>query len=177
MVTRFLRVLRGRTESASSHTSGEAAFAAYLYRDATRLTGCDLLLWCVDRFGGMIHEHLDGLARELGESLWMYPLNRVSTARGIEWQQSWKVLSNGGITFSVQFAVHEREPGVVHLRMTDHPWLWLPPLEVEGMVPLVRRHAPAEIGEAMASIRCIELTGYALFRAKGWSVRPRAAVA
>jgi hypothetical protein len=155
----------------------DAAFAAYLSRESTRVTGSELILWCGDRFGPMIHEHLAGLARELGETLFVYPLTRVQTSRGREWQQSWKVLSNGGITFSVQFAVHEREPGVVHLRMTDHPWLWLPPLEVEGMVPLVRRHAPAEIGEAMATVRWVELTGAALFRAKGWGVRRQASAA
>lgn len=168
MVARLRRLL-GRSHGAGHH--GQARLRHYLPEDATRLTGPDLLAWSSHRFGDMIVEMLTRLAAELHEVLYVYPMVHSSSARGGVWEQSWKVLSNGGITFSVKLAVQDREPGVVHWHMTDHPRLWLPPMEVPGMVPLVRRHAPPEVTEAMETIRVLQGSGQLILQGKGWRVR------
>jgi hypothetical protein len=153
----------------------DSALHAYLPTEATRLTGVQLLQWATQRFGAMVTEQLDLMAAQLGERLFAYPMAHVYTKRGGEWQAAWKVLSNGGITFCLTLAVEDADPATVHLRMTDHPRLWLPPLEVPGMVPMVQRHAPVEMVEAIDAVRFLEVTGYAVLKAKGWGVRQTAA--
>ena len=74
------------------------------------------------------------------------------------WRQSWRVLSNSGVTFEFLLIVEERAPKILHVRMTKHAAMAFPPIEPEHTQP-VRDQIVSELFKATADVAGLEFRG------------------